>query len=74
MDANNPNMMGQASAFKDDATVEDTHNEFFEIVEYTPGTGMVEIGYDGPKGLRLYVTLPLHELVLKAAAFGRPEK
>lgn len=73
MDANNPNMMGKACAFKGDKDVEDEHNEFFEIVDYAPSTGMVEIGYDGPNGLRLYVKLQLHELVLKAAAFGRGE-
>jgi hypothetical protein len=73
MDANNPHMMGTVQTFKGDDTTEDLHNEFFEVVEYTPATGMVEIGWDGPgRDERRYIALPLHELVVKAAAFGRP--
>lgn len=76
MDNFNPHMMGKISAFGQSGSgeaVEDEHNEFFEVVEYNAAKGMVEIGFDGPKNLRIYVTLPLMELVGIAAAFGREE-
>lgn len=74
MDAMNPHMMGTVQTFVGEDNPEELHNEFFEVVEYTPETGMVEIGWDGPKkGERRYISIPLHELVLKAAAFGRGE-
>jgi hypothetical protein len=72
----NPHFMGKFTAFahenKGGGTIEEERNEFFEVVDFVPRTGMVEIGFDGVKGAREYVKLPLPLLVGIAAAFGRP--
>jgi len=68
-------MLGQFAAFapeeKGGEQIEETRNEIFEVVDYHPERGLVEIGFFGVKGAREYITLPLPELVGKAAAFGR---